>query len=149
MRRSSVTCESDTTSASGSARSNDSISIGTGSNIQDNCVFHADPGFPVRVGAYCTIGHNATVHGCTIGDNSLVGMGSTILNGARVGRNCLIAANALVSENVVIPDNSLVRGIPAKVVGTLDDEKIRLVRGSAQAYIAAWQRFRSGLALVT
>jgi carbonic anhydrase/acetyltransferase-like protein (isoleucine patch superfamily) len=127
---------------------NDSITVGAGSNVQDNCVIHADPGFPVVVGDFCTIGHNATIHGCTIGENSLIGMGATILNGAHIGRNCLIAANALVVEKAIIPDNSLVRGIPAKVFGTLDEERIRLLRQSAEDYIAAWKRFRTGLALL-
>jgi carbonic anhydrase/acetyltransferase-like protein (isoleucine patch superfamily) len=124
---------------------NDRITVGTGTNIQDNCVLHADPGFPVSIGEYCTIGHNATVHGCTVGDNSLIGMGSTILNGARIGRNCLVAANALVTENTVIPDNSMVRGMPAKVVGQLDEARVRSIRAAADEYIALWQRYRRSL----
>jgi carbonic anhydrase/acetyltransferase-like protein (isoleucine patch superfamily) len=128
---------------------NDTIFIGAGSNVQDNCVLHADPGFPVTIGAYCTIGHNATVHGCTVGDNSLIGMGSTILNGARIGRNCLVAANALVSENTIVPDNSLVRGIPAKVSGAIDEDHARAMRLAAEQYIKSWRRFRLGLQIVT
>jgi carbonic anhydrase/acetyltransferase-like protein (isoleucine patch superfamily) len=124
---------------------NDRITVGIGSNIQDNCVLHADPGFPLSIGDYCTIGHNATVHGCTVGDNTLIGMGSTILNGARIGRNCLVAASALVTENTVIPDNCMVRGVPGKVVGELDEVRIRSIRASADAYIAMWQRYRSRL----
>jgi len=124
---------------------NDTISIGAGTNVQDNCVMHADPGFPVTIGAYCTIGHNAIVHGCSVGDNSLVGMGSTILNGARIGRNCLIAANALVSENTIVPDTSLVRGIPGKVAGAIDDERARAMRLAAEEYIKSWRRFRRSL----
>ena len=124
---------------------NDTIAIGAGTNVQDNCVMHADPGFPVTIGEYCTIGHSAIVHGCSVGDNSLVGMGSTILNGARIGRNCLIAANALVSENTIVPDNSLVRGIPAKVAGAIDADRARAMRVAAEQYIAAWQRFHRGL----
>jgi carbonic anhydrase/acetyltransferase-like protein (isoleucine patch superfamily) len=124
---------------------NDTIAIGAGSNVQDNCVLHADPGFPISIGEYCTIGHNAIVHGCTIGDNSLIGMGATILNGAHIGRNCLIAANALVSENAVVPDNSLVRGIPAKVAGQIDAERVRAMRTAAEAYVRSWHRFRRGL----
>lgn len=124
------------------------ISIGTGSNVQDNSVLHADPNFAITVGKYCTIGHGAIVHGCTVGDNSLIGMGATILNGARIGRHCLIAASALVGENVVVPDNSLVRGVPGKVVGQLDDQKIALIRKSAYSYIAWWRRYRAGLLMV-
>ncbi len=124
---------------------NDTIFIGAGSNVQDNCVLHADPGFPVSIGEYCTIGHHAIVHGCSVGDNSLIGMGATVLNGARIGRNCLVAANALVSENVVIPDNSLVRGIPGKVAGTIDDDRARSMRLSAEEYIRTWRRYRQSV----
>lgn len=127
---------------------NDRISIGARSNVQDNCVMHADPGFPVTIGQYCTVGHHAIVHGCTIGDNTLVGMGATILNGARIGHNCLIAANALVSENVVIPDNSMVRGIPGRVFGAVDDERARTIRAAAESYITWWHRYRQGLRIV-
>ncbi len=127
---------------------NDTIGIGVGSNVQDNCVLHADPGFPVSIGEYSTIGHHAIVHGCTIGDNCLIGMGSTILNGARIGRNCLVAANALIGENVVIPDNSLVRGIPGKVAGEIDDERARAMRTAAETYIGWWRRYRLGLQIV-
>jgi carbonic anhydrase/acetyltransferase-like protein (isoleucine patch superfamily) len=87
----------------------------------------------------------ARLHGCTVGDNTLIGMGSTILNGARIGRNCLVAAHALVTENTVIPDNSMVRGVPGKVAGTLDEARVRAIRASADAYIAMWQRYRSSL----
>jgi carbonic anhydrase/acetyltransferase-like protein (isoleucine patch superfamily) len=124
---------------------NDAITVGAGTNVQDNCVVHADPGFPVIIGECCTIGHNAIVHGCSVGDNSLVGMGSTILNGARIGRNCLIAANALVSENTIVPDNSLVRGIPGKVAGAIDEDRVRAMRLAAEEYIKSWRRFRHGL----
>ncbi len=94
---------------------NEEIAIGARSNIQDLCVIHTDMGFPATVGAGCTIGHRAILHGCTIGDNSLIGMGAVILNGARIGRNCLVAANALVPEGREIPDGSLVIGTPGKV----------------------------------
>jgi carbonic anhydrase/acetyltransferase-like protein (isoleucine patch superfamily) len=127
---------------------NDAITIGAGSNVQDNCVLHADPTFPVVIGEYCTIGHNAIVHGCEIGDNCLIGMGATILNGACIGRNCLIAANALVGERVVIPDNSMVRGVPGKVVGEIGDERVRAMRTAAEEYISWWRRYRRGLEIV-
>ena len=89
---------------------NERIVIGAGSNIQENCVLHTDPGYPIQIGVGCTIGHKAMLHGCTIDDNSLIGMGATVLNGARIGRNCLIGAGALIPERKEIPDNSLVMG---------------------------------------
>lgn len=122
------------------------ISIGVGTNVQDNSVFHADPGYPIAIGEYCTIGHQAVVHGCTVGDNTLIGMGAVILNGARIGRNCLIGANALVGENKVIPDNSVVLGVPGKVVDRLDEAGKLRVTGAAERYIAWWRRYRVGLA---
>jgi len=127
---------------------NDIITVGAGSNVQDNCVLHADPDLPITIGEYCTIGHNAIVHGCTVGDNCLIGMGSTILNGARIGRNCLIAANALVGENVFIPDNSMVRGMPGKVVGEIDDDRVHSLRRTAEKYISRWRQYRQGLQIV-
>jgi carbonic anhydrase/acetyltransferase-like protein (isoleucine patch superfamily) len=90
---------------------NEPITVGTGSNIQENCVLHTDMGYPLVIGQGCTIGHSAILHGCTIGNNSLVGMGATVLNGAQIGENCLIGAGALVTEGKVIPDNSLVMGV--------------------------------------
>lgn len=93
----------------------DRISIGKGSNIQDGCVLHSDEGFPVKIGDYVTVGHNAIIHGCEIGDGTLIGMGSIILNGAIIGKNCVIGAGALVTQGTVIPDGMLVLGSPAKV----------------------------------
>ncbi len=124
---------------------NEPITIGAGSNVQENCVFHTDPGFPVVIGKGCTIGHKAMIHGCTIGENSLIGMSATILNGARIGRNCLIGAGALVTEGKEIPDNSLVVGSPGKVIRTLDDAAIENLRRSAQHYQVNMRRFRAGL----
>jgi carbonic anhydrase/acetyltransferase-like protein (isoleucine patch superfamily) len=98
---------------------NELILIGEGSNVQDGCVLHTDIGFPLTVGRNCTIGHQAILHGCTIDDNCLIGMGATILNGARIGKNCLVGAHALISENKEIPDNSMVLGMPGKVVKQL------------------------------
>lgn len=100
------------------------ISVGEGSNIQDGCVLHVDPGCPLAVGRGCTVGHRAILHGCTIGDNTLIGMGATVLNGARIGRGCLIGANCLITEIKVIPDGSLVLGTPGKVVRGLDKAEI-------------------------
>ena len=127
---------------------NEPIVIGADSNLQEHVIVHTDPGFPVTVGLGCTIGHRATLHGCTIGDNSLVGMGATVLNGAVIGNNCLIGAGALVTEGKVIPDNSLVMGMPGKVVRTLDEGAIAGLRLSAQRYVANWKRFQVTLTQV-
>lgn len=125
------------------------ITLGDGTNVQDGCVLHVDAGFPLGIGRNCTIGHRAIVHGCTIGDNTLIGMGSTVLNGARIGRNCLIGANCLITENKVIPDNSLVMGAPGKVVRELDDAAIEELTRSAEGYQARWRQYAKGLGAVT
>lgn len=124
---------------------NEPITIGAGSNVQENCVLHTDPGYPLTIGENCTIGHKAMLHGCTIGDNSLVGMGATILNGATIGKNCLIGAGALITEGKTIPDGSLVMGVPGKVVRTLDDAAIQGLTASAIHYQQNAARFRDGL----
>lgn len=124
---------------------NESITVGQGSNIQENCILHTDIGFPLLIGTGCTIGHGAILHGCTIGDNSLIGMGATVLNGARIGDNCLIGAGALVTEGKVIPDNSLVLGSPAKVVKTLGADVEAMLKLSASHYVENARRFSKGL----
>ena len=124
---------------------NETITVGRGSNVQENCVFHTDMGFPLTIGENCTIGHKVMLHGCTIGDNTLIGMGATILNGAKIGRNCLIGAGALITENKVIPDGSLVMGAPGKVVRELDENAIRMLTGSALHYAENAARFRRDL----
>lgn len=124
---------------------NESITVGKGSNIQENCVLHTDIGFPMFIGTGCTIGHAAILHGCTIGDNSLVGMGATVLNGANIGENCLIGAGALVTEGKIIPDNSLVVGSPAKVVKTLGPDAAAMLKLSASHYVENAKRFSKGL----
>lgn len=124
---------------------NESITVGEGSNIQENCVLHTDMGFPLVIGKGCTIGHAAILHGCTIGNNSLVGMGATVLNGAKIGDNCLIGAGALVTEGKVIPDNSLVVGSPAKVVKTLGIDAEAMLKLSASHYVENARRFAKGL----
>ncbi len=124
---------------------NEPIRIGRGSNIQDLCVLHTDPGFPLTIGADCTIGHRAILHGCTIGEQSLVGMGATVLNGARIGRNCLIGAAALITEGKEIPDGSLVVGAPGKVVRGLTEEEIAGLARSAERYVENAKRFSGGL----
>ncbi|MEO0400991.1 MAG: gamma carbonic anhydrase family protein [Pseudomonadota bacterium] len=118
------------------------IRIGAGSNVQENCVMHIDAGFPLTVGAGCTIGHKVMLHGCTIGDNSLIGMGATILNGATIGNNCLIGAGALITEGKTIPDGSLVMGVPGKVVRDLDAAALQGLRASALHYQDNMRRFR-------
>lgn len=124
---------------------NELITIGERSNVQDLCVIHTDLGFPATIGSDCTIGHRAILHGCTIGDTSLVGMGAIILNGAVIGKNCLIGAGALVPEKRVIPDNSLVLGSPGKVARILDPEAAAMLGRSAANYVANWKRFAAGL----
>lgn len=124
---------------------NEPIMIGEGTNIQEHTMVHTDPGFPVTVGENCTIGHRAIIHGCTIGDNSLVGMGAIVLNGANIGKNCLIGAGALVPEGKSIPDNSLVVGMPGRIVRTLSDEEAAKLTGSALNYQKNAQRFLNGL----
>lgn len=124
---------------------NEVITVGEGSNVQENCVFHTDIGFPLDIGTNCTIGHKVMLHGCTIGDNSLIGMGATVLNGAKIGKNCLIGAGALITENKVIPDGSLVMGAPGKVVRTLDEKAIQGLTLSALHYQQNAARFAADL----
>ncbi|WP_425100518.1 gamma carbonic anhydrase family protein [Tropicibacter sp. S64] len=124
---------------------NEEIRVGAGSNVQENVVCHTDMGYPLVIGPGCTIGHKVMLHGCTIGENTLVGMGATILNGAKIGKNCLIGAGALVTEGKEIPDGSLVMGMPGKVVRQLDEAAIEGLRRSAQGYQRNAQRFAKGL----
>ena len=124
---------------------NELIGIGEGTNIQEGAMLHTDAGAPLTVGAGCTIGHHAILHGCTIGENTLVGMGATVLNHANIGANCLVGANALITEGKTFPDYSLIVGSPAKAVRTLDEEAIERLRWSARHYIDNWRRFATGL----
>ena len=124
---------------------NEPIVVGENSNIQDCTVMHTDPGMPLTVGAGCTIGHQAILHGCTIGDNCLVGMGATVLNGAVIGANSLIGANALVTEGKVFPEGSLIVGSPAKAVRELNAGAIQALKASALHYRERMIRFRKGL----
>ena len=121
------------------------ITIGAGSNIQDASVLHADHGMPLVVGERVTVGHQVMLHGCTVGDESLIGIGAVILNGAKIGRNCLVGAGALVTEGKEFPDGSMILGSPAKVVRQLTPEQIEGLRRSAQHYIDNAQRFRNTL----
>ena len=124
---------------------NELIWLGEGSNIQDGCVLHTDMGSPLTVGRNCTIGHQAMLHGCTIGENTLVGIGATILNGAVIGKNCLIGAHTFIPERKVIPDNSLVMGAPGKVVRELDAEGVARLSAAAASYVRNWKRFAKGM----
>lgn len=124
---------------------NEPIELGARVNIQELCVLHTDPGFPMSIGPGCTIGHKAMLHGCTIGENSLIGMGATILNGARIGRNCLVGAGALVTEGKEFPDNSLIVGAPARVSRELGEEWEERIARTATHYVRNWRRFSAGL----
>ncbi|MER9306062.1 gamma carbonic anhydrase family protein [Mesorhizobium sp. M0293] len=124
---------------------NEPIVIGADTNVQEHTVMHTDPGFPLSIGEGCTIGHRALLHGCTIGDNSLIGMGAIVLNGAKIGRNSLVGAGALVTEGKEFPDNSLIVGSPAKAIRVLDDAAVARLRGSAAHYVANSKRFKAGL----
>lgn len=121
---------------------NEVIIVGRGSNVQENCVLHTDMGYPLTIGEDCTIGHKAMLHGCTIGDGTLIGMGATILNGANIGKGCLIGAGALITEGKEIPDGSMVLGAPGKVVRKLDADARNALLKSASMYQANALRFR-------
>jgi carbonic anhydrase/acetyltransferase-like protein (isoleucine patch superfamily) len=123
----------------------EAITLGEGSNIQDGSVMHADVGFPLSVGKHVTVGHQVMLHGCTIGDESLIGIGATVLNGAKIGRNCLVGAGSLVTEGKEFPDGSMIIGSPAKVVKSLTPEQIEGLRRSAGHYIENAARYRQGL----
>jgi carbonic anhydrase/acetyltransferase-like protein (isoleucine patch superfamily) len=124
---------------------NEWINVGADSNVQDGCVLHTDPGFPLVIGAGCTIGHRAVLHGCTIGGNTLVGMGAVLLNGARIGNNCVVGAGALVTEGKTFPDNSLIVGAPARSIRTLDEKSVAMLRMAAKVYRDRWPRYAKGL----
>ncbi len=124
---------------------NELILIGERSNVQDGCVLHTDPGFPLTLGQGVTVGHKAMLHGCTVGDGSLIGINAVVLNGAQIGRRCLIGANALVTEGQQIPDDSLVLGSPGKVIRKLDDEHAARLVKSASRYVAKARYFRAQL----
>ena len=126
----------------------ENIHIGEGSNVQDGCVLHTDPGCPLKVGKNVTIGHLVMLHGCTIGDNTLIGMGATILNGAQIGKNCLVGAGALITEGKSIPDGSMVLGMPGKVVKELDEDAIIGLLKSAENYQANAVRFMKSLNVI-
>ena len=119
----------------------ENIYIGEGSNVQDGSVLHTDPGYPLNMAKDVTIGHLVMLHGCTIEDNSLIGIGAVILNGAKIGKNCIIGANALVTENKIIPDNSLVIGAPGKIVREVTSEEVRSITENAIHYQENWKKY--------
>ncbi len=121
---------------------NEPIVIGESSNIQEHTILHTDPGFPLKIGKFCTVGHRAILHGCTIGDNSLIGMGAIVLNGAVIGNNCLVGAGALVTEGKQFPDGSLIVGSPAKAIRSLDEDALIKLKMSALHYVANGKRFK-------
>ena len=123
----------------------ESMTIGEGSNIQDLTVMHADHGLPLTIGKHVTVGHKVMLHGCTIGDESLIGIGAIVLNGARIGKNCLVGAGSLVTEGKEFPDGSMIIGSPARVVRQLTPEQMEGLRRSAQHYIENARRFKAGL----
>ena len=124
---------------------NEPITIGKDTNIQDNSVLHSDPGMPLTIGEGVTVGHKAMLHGCTVGDNSLIGIGATVLNGAVIGKNCIVGAHALITEGKVIPDNSLVVGSPGRVMKTLGEAQEQMLKMSALHYVENAKRFRDGV----
>lgn len=124
---------------------NDPIVIGEASNIQDLSVLHTDIGVPLTIGKGVTVGHRVMLHGCTIGDYSLIGIGATVLNGARIGKNCIIGAQALITEGKEIPDNSLVVGAPGKVIRTLDEDTVAMLHASAEHYVENWKKHATQL----
>ncbi len=127
---------------------NEAITIGEGSNVQDNSVLHTDMGSPLTIGANVTVGHMVMMHGCTIGDGSLIGIGSVILNGARIGKNCLVGAGALITEGKEFPDGSMILGSPAKVVRELAPEQAARMGMGAMGYVRNWQRFKAEMGAI-
>ena len=124
---------------------NEWIEIGERSQIQDNATLHTDPGFPMVIGRDCVIGHKVMLHGCTVGDNSLIGMGATMLNGSKVGNSSLVGAGALITEGKAFPDNSMIVGAPARVIRPLDEKTSKMIAGGADIYVKRWQHYAKKL----
>ena len=124
---------------------NEWIELGERSQIQDNATLHTDPGFPLTIGRECVIGHNVILHGCTVGDNSLIGMGAIMLNGAKIGKNSLVGAGSVVTEGKGFPDNSLIVGAPARAIRTLDEKAASMIRAGADIYVRRWKQYATGL----
>jgi carbonic anhydrase/acetyltransferase-like protein (isoleucine patch superfamily) len=124
---------------------NEWIEVGARTNIQENCTLHTDPGLPLAVGDNCTVGHNVILHSCTIGDNSLIGMGAILLNGVKIGQNSLVGAGALVTEGKEFPDNALIVGAPARAIRKLDEAALEHIAKAAEIYVKKWQRYARSL----
>jgi carbonic anhydrase/acetyltransferase-like protein (isoleucine patch superfamily) len=124
---------------------NDVITIGENTNVQDGAILHTDDGIPLTLGSHVTVGHLAMLHGCSVGDNSLIGIGAVVLNRAVIGKNCIIGAKALIPEGKIIPDNSLVMGAPGKVVREVSEHQAQFLTGSALHYVNNWQRYKASL----
>jgi carbonic anhydrase/acetyltransferase-like protein (isoleucine patch superfamily) len=124
---------------------NEWIELGERSQIQDNATLHTDPGFPLTIGRDCVIGHNVILHGCMIGNNSLIGMGAILLNGAKIGNNSLVGAGSVVTEGKSFPDNSLIVGAPARAIRTLDEKAVAMIRAGADIYVERAKRYAKGL----
>mgnify|MGYP000533557762 CR=1 FL=1 len=124
---------------------NEWIELGERSQIQDNATLHTDPGFPMTIGSDCVIGHKVMLHGCSIGENTLIGMGAILLNGARVGKNSLVGAGALVTEGKSFPDNSLIVGAPARAIRALDQKAVDMIRNGADLYVRRWKQYAKSL----
>ena len=124
---------------------NDPITIGENSNIQDGAVLHTDLGVPLTIGRHVTVGHMVMMHGCEVGDNSLIGIGSIILNNAKIGKNCLIGANTLITEGKVIPDGSMVMGAPGKVIREVSEQQLQGMLAGSHHYVENWKRYAKGL----
>jgi carbonic anhydrase/acetyltransferase-like protein (isoleucine patch superfamily) len=124
---------------------NEWIDIGACSQIQDNCTLHTDPGFPLAIGSDCVVGHNVVLHGCSIGDRSLIGMGAIVLNGAKIGADCLVGAGALITEGKEFPDGSVILGAPAKAVRKTDDKARAMIARAADVYVKRWKQYAAGL----
>tara|TARA_B100000767_G_C19596359_1_gene463680 strand:- start:2 stop:514 length:513 start_codon:yes stop_codon:yes gene_type:complete len=123
----------------------ENIYVGEGSNVQDGSVLHTDPGCPLKIGKDVTIGHLVMLHGCTIGDNSLIGIGAVILNNAKIGKNCIIGANALITENKEIPDNSLVIGSPGKIIRLVTEDELKSINENAIHYQKNWKKYSKSI----
>ena len=124
---------------------NEWIELGERSQIQDNATLHTDPGFPIVIGRDCVVGHGVVLHGCTVEDNSLIGMGAVVLNGAKIGKHSLVGAGAVVTEGKTFPDYSLIVGAPARVLRALDESAARMIADAADIYVKRWQRYAKGL----
>ncbi len=124
---------------------NEWIELGARSQVQDNATLHTDPGFPLSIGSDCVIGHNVVMHGCTVGDNSLIGMGAILMNGVKIGKNSLVGAGAVVTEGKTFPERALIVGAPARVLRSVDDKALEMIREGADIYVRRWKQYAKGL----